>query len=123
MDILSLFTQLPDCIRNKIIVYYLGFGTPISNLFNPQMQIMNSIKRCSTVCTDDFTLWRYKIAKTQKHVMTVESSTFSGYIALCELTIAYNQSNLYKVSRLTRAERIYQCEMAIEAYGIIPTMI
>lgn len=119
----ALFNQLPDCIRNKIIVYYLGFGTPVSNLLRHHVQTIRTIKEYSTQCTDDFTLWRWKIAKTQENVMNVKSRTFSGYIALCELTIAYNQSDICDAGEFVRNQRIFHCEKAIRAYGITATLI
>jgi len=121
---MDIFIRLPDCIKNNIIVYYLGFGTPASNLLKHEIETIKGIKRRSTLgCVDDLTLWRYKISKLQEDAMVVKSTTFSGYLAYCELTIAYNDSDMYNVPDLLKRERIFKCEMAIEAYGIVPSMI
>jgi hypothetical protein len=120
MDIL---TRCPESIRNKIIIYYLGIGTPAKAILMPFMQEIKTVKKYSTACTDDFTLWRCKIAKHQDETMTVKSTTYSGYIALCELTIAYNISELCTASDYTKDRRIFTCEMAIASYGIIPHLI
>jgi hypothetical protein len=122
-ETMAQFNEMPDLVRNKIMVYYLGFGTPSANILMTPLRTINDIKTCTTVCTDDFTFWRYKIAKTQDEVMKVKSRTFSGFIALCELSIAYNQSDLCNASEYAKNRRIYTCEMAIEDYGIIPMMI
>lgn len=122
-SLIAQFNEMPDLIRNKIIIYYLGFGTQSANSLRPQIQQINEIKRCSSVCTDDFTFWRFKVAKLQSSVMNVKSRTFSGYIALCELTIALNQSDMCNAPEHVKSARIFNCEKAIETYGIISTMI
>ena len=120
----ALFNQSPECIRGKINVYLLGFGRPSANLLMPQIKILNEIKNCSSNdCMDDFTLWRWKIAKTQSGVMRIDHPSFTGYVALCELTIAYNASHLCQEAQSVKNVRIFRCEQAIESYGIIPTII
>ena len=122
-SLIAQFNKMPDLIRNKIIIYYLGFGTQSANSLRPQIQQINEIKKCSTACTDDFTIWRFKVAKMQSNEMIVKTRTFSGYIALCELTIALNQSEMCNEPEHVKSSRIFKCEMAIEEYGIISTMI
>jgi hypothetical protein len=122
-ETMTRFNEMPDLVRNKIMVYYLGFGTPSAKILMTPLRTINEIKTFTTVCTDDFTFWRYKIAKTQNDIMNIQSRTFSGFIALCELSIAYNISELCNTREYIKNRRIYTCEMAIEDYGIIPMMI
>ena len=124
MNMNALFNQSPECIRNKINVFLLGFGRPTANLLIPQIKILNEIKKCSSNdCMDDFTLWRSKISKTQSGVMRIDRPSFTAYVALCELTIAYNDSQLCHEAQTVKTERIFRCKQAIQSYGIIPTII
>ncbi len=124
MNMNALFNQSPECIRNKINVYLLGFGTPVANLVISQIKLLNEIKKVSSdACMDDYSLWRWKIAKTQSGVMRIDRPSFTGYVALCELTIAYNASHLCHEADSVKSVRIFRCNQAIQSYGIIPSMI
>ena len=105
MEISTLFNQSPEAIRNKITMYYLGFGTPTANILATQIRALNVVRNCTVIDKDDIgdlTLWRYKISKLQSsnliqhgpltHILSLSNTTQTGYIALCELTIAYNES-------------------------------
>ena len=123
-SLIAQFNEMPDLIRNKIIIYYLGFGTQSANSLRPQIQQINEIKKCSTAaCTDDFTIWRFKVATIQSNVMQVESLSFNGYSSLCELTIALVQSDMCNFPENVKNARIFLCREAIKSYGIISAMI
>lgn len=49
---------IPDVIRDKIIRYYIGFGTPVANLLTHYLTEMG---QSSFKNMDDFTLWRHII--------------------------------------------------------------
>jgi len=116
MEISTLFNQSPETIRNKITVYYLGFGTPTANILTPQIRALNVVRNYTSIdkdSIDDLTLWRYKISKLQSDKMKTNNATQGGYIALCDLTIAYSESFACCNSMATIMLRIHHARVLL----------
>jgi hypothetical protein len=52
----NLFNTLPDFLKSKIILYYLGFGTPTSIIFKSIIQNSKVIKIDGLTCAQLFTI-------------------------------------------------------------------
>lgn len=120
---MEILDKCPTEIRNKIILYYLGFGTPGANVLKPMIKTIQDIKQCASICTDDYTLWRYKIMKLQSGFIEMQITTHSGYISLCELTIAYNESESCNTITSIKTRQIEEAKTVISLFGLVWTMI
>lgn len=53
----QLFNDLPESIREKIYILYLGFGTQTANVIKTEINKMKNLHLSNV----DFTLWRFII--------------------------------------------------------------
>ena len=85
---------IPDVIRSKIIIYYIGFGTPTANLIKPTLTNINKD-------VNDSTLWRHIIQSSHSGCILLRSGNIFGVYgwstswgAMHELDYAYASSSL-----------------------------
>jgi hypothetical protein len=85
--------KIPTDIQKQILLLFIGFGTPISEMIKREVKILN--KNVLTFNENSNTLWRYKVSFSPSRYMEGTLVCFRNYLVLYELRIAYlsNGSN------------------------------
>lgn len=101
-----LINFLPYDIYRKILIFYIGFGTPSANLLKPVLMEMKHFSFEKNM--DDFTLWRYNIInRNNDEPILIKFKTHTPFVSEYELECAYISSILcdkpehFKLARQT----------------------
>lgn len=122
----QLFNRLPESIRQKIYILYLGFGTQPANM------IKTEIKKMKNLSNADFTLWRFIIMNRTDDigVLIVSASLpnkqmrpnilqlHSGWVAVYELEFAYKSSPLCIMNTRRKFEKLNIIKEVLNAHFI-----
>ena len=98
----------------KILIFYIGFGTPSANLLKPVLMKMKHFSFEKNM--DDFTLWRYNIINrnnTGDIWMKSEPFGSNGWVCIYELESAYISSALCDKPTNIKLSRQLVCNDAI----------
>jgi hypothetical protein len=97
---------IPDIIRDKIIIYYIGFGTPTTNLLKYHLTEMG---QSSFENMDDFTLWRHIVLNRGGNISMKSNRAGGahGWGAYYELERAYVSSALCDLSSVVKRAKQY----------------
>ena len=94
---------IPQVIQDKIIIYYIGFGTPTTNLLKRHLTEMG---QSSFKNMDDFTLWRHIVLNRGGNI-SMKSISAHGWGAYYELERAYVSSALCDLSSGVKRAKQY----------------
>jgi hypothetical protein len=85
--------QIPTDIQKQILLLFIGFGTPVSEMIKTEVNLLN--KNVLTFNEDSKTLWRYKVSFSPSRYIEGTLVCLRNYLVLYELRIAYlsNGSN------------------------------
>jgi len=85
--------KIPIDIQKQILLLFIGFGTPISEMIKREVKILN--KNVLTFNENSNTLWRYKVSFSPSRYIEGTLVCLRNYLVLYELRIAYlsNGSN------------------------------
>jgi hypothetical protein len=104
--LLGLKVEIPEVIRNKIIIYYIGFGTPTANLLKYHLSEM---KQSSFKNMDEYTLWRHIVLNRGVNISMKSNRAGGahGWGAYYELERAYVSSALCDLSSGVKRAKQY----------------
>jgi hypothetical protein len=123
----TLFNRLPDDIRQKIYILYLGFGTHSTNLIKTEINKMKTTNL--HLSHNDLTLWRF-IIMNRKDVVDMSifmvltekqmksRVPYSGYFALYELEFAYKSSALCVMNSRQKLAKLNMIKEGLEVHFI-----
>ena len=98
-DATKLLNLCPICpdIKNKILIFFLGYGTISANQIQKQIIIMNN-NNIGCLCENEYkTLWRYHIFNN--HNRLFDNFVVKNLITLYELKIAYLTNGIFEHKR------------------------
>jgi hypothetical protein len=94
--------NIPPDVQNKILLLFIGFGTPTSRIIKKQLECSDTSFNGSLVEriileNDVNTLWRLKVFLN--NCMIFQRLTFRNLSFVCELQIAYLSDGIYNWDR------------------------
>ena len=89
--------KIPIDIQKQILLLFIGFGTPISEMIKREVKILN--KNVLTFNEDSKTLWRYKVSFSPSPYIEGSLVSLKNYVVLYELRIAYLSNGSNEIER------------------------
>jgi len=91
--------NIPVDIQHKILLLFIGLGTPISDMIKKEIMLLNNTIVTSNEDEDSKTLWRYRIFLKPSPYITGSLCCFKNLQVLYELRIAYLSDGSNKIEK------------------------